>query len=480
MGAPARAPRPERRSDSAPRASDSDLSEQRVCPRGSTCVGAREGRDSEVMKRREFVATVGRYVGMTVGARLSSFLPSFRPSVIPSLLIPMDDAQTDHLKAYGLTYRAIQAGLKAEWLLNYRGGSFLIPDLDALRRDAALNGIRTEPVDSAMTAVRGEIEANNMDAVPLEKASKVAVYAPPNAAPWDDAVTMALQYAGISFTKIWDSEVTNGSLKDFDWLHLHHEDFTGQYSKFFLIYSGMSWLAEMEQRNTDMARRLGFATVPDLKKAVARGIRGYVENGGFLFAMSTATETIDLALAAEKVDIAATFADGTPIDPDADAKLDWAKSFAFTGAHIETNPLVASFSDIDGHQVNGGARRQPLGAFKLFNFSAKIDPVPTMLVQNHRQVIPDFYGLTTSFIRNRLKPGVTILAEEEGAPWVKYIHGDLGKGTWTFFGGHDPEDPQHQIGDPPTDLSLHPHSPGYRLILNNVLFPAAKKRELKT
>src|SRR3989442_7972408 len=424
------------------------------------------------MKRREFLQRLSGYAAAGLSARLMPF-----PA---SLLIPMDDAQSDHLKAYGLTYGALQAGHKAEWLLNYRGGSFLIPDLDALRRDAALNGIRTEPVDSAMTAVRGEIEANNMDAVPLEKASKVAVYAPPNAAPWDDAVTMALQYAGISFTKIWDSEVVNGSLKDFDWLHLHHEDFTGQYSKFFLIYSGMSWLVDIAQPNTGLARRLGFGTVPDLKKAVARGIRGYVENGGFLFAMCTATETIDLALAAEKVDIAATFADGTPIDPDADAKLDWSKSFAFTGAHIENNPLVASFSDIDGHQVNSGARRQPLGAFKLFNFSAKIDPVPTMLVQNHRQVIPDFYGQTTSFTRNRLKPGVTVLAEEEGAPGVKYVHGDLGKGTWTFFGGHDPEDPQHQIGDPPTDLSLHPHSPGYRLILNNVLCPAATKRELKT
>ncbi len=412
------------------------------------------------MKRRDFVRAVGRLGGLAVGARVMGFQPPNRLTA-PSLLIPMDDAQTDHLKAYGLAYRAIQAGLKAEWFLNYRGGSFLIPDLDALRRDAALSGIRCEPVDSGMPAVRGEIEANNMDAVPLEKAPKVAVYAPPNAAPWDDAVTMALQYAGIPFTKIWDAV-------------------TGQYSKFFLIYSGMTWLGEMVQRNSDMARRLGFQTVPDLKKAVARGIHGYVENGGFLFAMCTATETIDLALAAEHVDIAATFADGTPIDPDADAKLDWSRSFAFTNAHIEPNPLVASFSDIDGHQVNGGARRQPLGAFTLFNFSAKIDPVPTMLVQNHRQVIPDFYGLTTSFTRNRLKPGVTILAEEEGAPWVKYIHGDLGKGTWTFFGGHDPEDPQHQIGDPPTDLSLHPHSPGYRLILNNVLFPAAKKRELKT
>jgi hypothetical protein len=433
------------------------------------------------MKRRDFVRTVGRAVGLTAGASLLGFRPSVRLPVGPSLLIPMDDTQSDHLKAYGLAYRVVHEGVKAEWLLNYQGGAFLLPDGDAIRREAALNGVRAEPLDGGrVTSIRGEIEANNMDAVPLEKAPKVAVYAPPNAAPWDDAVTMALQYAGIPFTKIWDPEVLSGGLRDFDWLHLHHEDFTGQYSKFFLIYSGMPWLADMVQHNADTARRLGFATVPDLKKAVARGIRDYVANGGFLFAMCTATETIDLALAAHGVDIAATFADGTPIDPQADAKLDWSQAFAFTGGKLEPNPLVATFSDIDGHQVNAGPRRQPLGAFKLFNFSAKIDPVPTMLVQSHRQVIPDFYGLTTSFMRTRLKPGVTILADEEGAPWVKYIHGDLGKGTWTFFGGHDPEDPQHQIGDPPTDLSLHPHSPGYRLILNNVLFPAAKKRELKT
>ena len=434
------------------------------------------------MKRREFVRTVGRTVGLAAGARLGLLPSRTVPSrLLPSLLIPMDDSQSDHLKAYGLTYRVIGAGLKAEWLLNYQGGAFLLPDADAIRRDAALSGVRADPVDGGrVTAIRGEIEANNMDAVPLEKAPKVAVYAPPNAAPWDDAVTMALQYAGIPFTKIWDPEVLSGGLRDFDWLHLHHEDFTGQYSKFFLIYSGMPWLADMVQRNADTARRLGFGTVPDLKKAVARGIRDFVANGGFLFAMCTATETIDLALAAHGVDIAATFADGTPMDPQADAKLDWSQTFAFTGARLEPNPLVATFSDIDGHQVNAGPRRQPLGAFKLFNFSAKIDPVPAMLVQDHRQVIPDFYGLTTSFLRARLKPGVTVLADEEGAPWVKYVHGDLGKGTWTFFGGHDPEDPQHQIGDPPTDLSLHPHSPGYRLILNNVLFPAAKKRELKT
>ena len=433
------------------------------------------------MKRREFVRTVGRAVGLTAGARWLGHWPSGRPAAIPSLLIPMGDTQTDHLKAYGLAYRVINEGLKVEWLLNYQGGAFLFPDGDAIRRDAALSAVRADPVDgSRVTAIRGEIEASNMDAVPLEKAPKVAVYAPPNAAPWDDAVTMALQYAGIPFTKIWDPEVVAGGLRDFDWLHLHHEDFTGQYSKFFLIYAGMPWLAEMVRRNADTARRLGFATVPDLKKAVARGMRDYVANGGFLFAMCTATETIDLALAAHGVDIAATFADGTPMDPQADAKLDWSQAFAFTGAHLEPNPLVATFSDIDGHQVNAGPRRQPLGAFKLFNFSAKIDPVPTMLVQDHRQMIPDFYGLTTSFLRTRLKPGVTVLADEEGAPWVKYIHGDLGKGTWTFLGGHDPEDPQHQIGDPATDLSLHPHSPGYRLILNNVLFPAAKKRELKT
>jgi hypothetical protein len=425
------------------------------------------------MKRRHFVAAVG--------AGVLGFRPSVRRSAIPSLLVPMDDAQTDHLKAYGVAYRLLQAGIKVEWLLNYRGGAFLVPDGAAIRRDAALNGVRFEAVDDGrVTAIRGEIEGTNADAVPLEKAPKVAVYVPPNAPPWDDAVTMALQYAGIPFEKVWDPEVIAGGLKTYDWLHLHHEDFTGQYSKFYLIYTGQPWLAEMVRLNGDAARRLGFESVPDLKKAVARTIRDYVAGGGFLFAMCTATETLDLALAAEQVDIAATFADGTPIDPQADAKLDWSKALAFEGGRIEPNPLIASFSDIDGHQVNAGPRRQPLGAFKLFNFSAKIDPVPTMLVQDHRQVIPDFYGLTTSFLRQRLKPGATVLADEEGAPWVKYIHGDHGKGTWTFFGGHDPEDPQHQIGDPPTDLSLHPHSPGYRLILNNVLFPAAKKRELKT
>jgi hypothetical protein len=426
------------------------------------------------MKRRDFVVAA-------LAAALPR-VPVWRPGAFaPSLLIPMDDAQADHLKSYGVTYRVIQAGLKSEWLLNYRGGSFLLPDGPAIRRDAALNGVTVEALsDADVASVRGAMQGANMDAVPLEKAPKVAVYVPPNTPPWDDAVTMALQYAGIKYEKIWDAEVLAGGLKGYDWLHLHHEDFTGQYSKFFLTFSGQRWLADMIRENDGLARRLSFPNVPELKKAVARGIREYVANGGFLFAMCTATETIDLALAAHGTDIAATYADGTPAAADANARLDWTTTFAFTGAQIEPNPMVASFSDIDGHQVNNAARRQPLGAFKLFGFSAKIDPVPTMLVQNHRTVVPDFYGLTTSFARNRIKPGVTLLAEEEGAPWVKYVHGDLGKGTFTFFGGHDPEDPQHQIGDPPTDLSLHTHSAGYRLILNNVLFPAAKKRELKT
>jgi hypothetical protein len=398
-----------------------------------------------------------------------------------SLLVPMDDAQTNHLKAYGLTFRALQRGATGEWLLNHRGGSFLLPADAATRREAALGGIVVEPVDGAVVAdIRGEIAAANMDTVPLEKAPRVAVYVPPNTAPWDDAVTMALQYAGIEYTRVWDAEVLNGALARYDWLHLHHEDFTGQYSKFFLSYSGAPWLGDMVRRNQEMARGLGFADVPALKKAVARGIRGYVADGGFLFAMCAATETLELALAAEGADIAAPFADGTPVDPQASAKLRWDLTMAFHGAELELSPALASFSDLDGHQVNHPARRQPLGAFKLFAFAAKIDPVPTMLVQCHRDVLPDFYGLTTSFRRDRLKPGVTVLADEADAPWVKYIHGSHGKGTWTFFGGHDPEDPQHQVGDPPTDLSLHPRSPGYRLILNNVLFPAAKKRELKT
>jgi hypothetical protein len=430
------------------------------------------------MKRRQFVARAAAgLVALTPG------LPRLpvRGRAAPWLLLPMDDAQSDHLKAYGLAFRLLERGGKAEWFLNYRGGGFLMPADGATSRDAALAGVTTEPLDDGrLVELRGEIQNGNMDAVPLEKAPKVAVYAPPNAAPWDDAVTMALNYAGIKFEKIWDPEVVAQGLRSYDWLHLHHEDFTGQYSKFFLNYAGAPWLVEMVEQNRAMARSLGYSSVPAEKRAVALAIGQYVERGGFLFAMCTATETLDLALAADAVDIAAAYADGSPMDPNATAGMRWERALAFQDARLELSPTMPVYSDIDGHQVNSPDRRQPLGSFTLFNFSAKIDPVATMLVQNHRQVIPDFYGLTTSFTRNRLKPGVTVLAEETGAPWVKYIHGERGQGTWTFFGGHDPEDPQHQIGDAPTDLSLHPHSPGYRLILNNVLFPAAKKKELKT
>ena len=439
------------------------------------------------MERREFLASVAGAVpliGGTAARRHSGTdhpVPLCRCVPVTQLLVPMDDAQSNHLKAYGIVFHAVERGGHCEWLLNYRGGSFLLPDDGQARRAAALGGVTVEPVDDgAIATIHGEIEQQNMDALPLERSPRVAIYSPPNANPWDDAVTMALQYADIPFTKVWDPEVMGGRLHDFDWLHLHHEDFTGQYSKFYVSYQGAAWLAEMVERNQAVARQLGFPNVPALKKAVALRMREYVQNGGFLFAMCTATETLELALAAQRVDIAASFADGTPMDPDADARMDWSLAMATQNAHLEVSPAIPSFSDIDGHQVNNPGRRQPLGAFELFNFSAKIDPVPSMLVQCHRQVIPDFYGLTTSFMRATLKPADTILAEESGAPWVKYIHGDLGRGTWTYFGGHDPEDPQHQIGDSPTDLSLHPNSPGYRLILNNVLFPAARHRELKT
>src|SRR5436190_599210 len=322
------------------------------------------------------------------------------------LLVPMDDAQQNHLKAYGLAYNAIKAGASAEWILNYRGGSFLLADTPELRRQAGLAGISLEPMDNARVGqLRAEIAANNMEAVPLEKAPKVAVYTPSEALPWDDAVTLALKYAGIDYTPIYDDEVERGDLSKFDWLHLHHEDFTGQMNKFHLGYRDAPWFVDLVQRNAAAARRLGFNNIPGLKKAVAENIRQFVERGGFVFAMCGATETLELAIAGANVDIAGAFADGTPMDPDADARLNWKRSFAFQDAHLEQSPFVNSMSDIDGHQVNVPGRRQPLGAFTLFNFSAKFDPVAAMLVQNHRTVISDFFGVTTSFTKATLKPG---------------------------------------------------------------------------
>ncbi len=397
------------------------------------------------------------------------------------LLVPMDDAQRNHLKAYGVAFQALKAGQKAEWFLNYRGGAFLLPDVPDLRRRAALDGVSVEPVgDAAVAAIRAELAGGNMDAVVLERAPRIAIYRPVDQPPWDDAVTLALTYAGIDFASVWDDAVLNGDLAKYDWVHLHHEDFTGQFNKLYLAYRDAPWFVAQRERDLATARAFGKPHVPALKKAVAEGIRAFVDRGGFLFAMCGATESLDLALAGIQVDIASTFSDGTPPDADADARMDWARAMAFAGAHVETSPYLNALSDIDGHQVNVPARRQPLGAFSLFDFSAKLDPVAAMLVQNHRTLLPDFYGVTTSFNRAVVKPGVTVLGTEEGAPWTKYLHGDYGKGSWTFLGGHDPEDPQHAIGSPPTDLSLRPNSPGYRLILNNVLFPAARKKPRKT
>jgi hypothetical protein len=411
---------------------------------------------------------------------LAALLVGAGPAHAQFLLVPMDAEQTNHLRAYGLTYWVLERGMTGEWLLNYRAGSFLLPDRPEVRREATLRGVYFAGVTSGdVAAMRRTIQEENMESVILEKAPKIAVYTPTNTNPWDDAVTLALEYAEIPYEEVWDAEVLRGRLQEFDWLHLHHEDFTGQYSKFYISYAGYPWLQEAMRLNEGVAHDFGHANVPELKKAVAEEMRSYVAAGGFLFAMCTATETLELALAAMGVDIAAPFSSGTPIDPDATRKLQWSRTMAFQDAVLQLNPSINAFSDIDGHQVNT-PWRQPLGAFELFEFSAKFDPVASMLTQNHRMVIPDFYGLTTSFRKERIKPQVMVLAEEEGTGWAKYLHGTFGEGTWTFLGGHDPEDPQHQIGDAPTDLSLHPDSPGYRLILNNVLFPAAKKKTLKT
>jgi hypothetical protein len=423
----------------------------------------------------------GRRIALALAMGLTALGAATTRLHAQHLLLPMDGMQANHLKAYGVTFGALREGVRAEWLLNYRGGAFLLPDLPSLRRAALLAGVTLEPMDAgAVRTLRGAMADGNMDAVPLEKAPRIAVYTPPDAPPWDDAVTLALTYAGIPYDAIWDDAVLDTDLSTYDWIHLHHEDFTGQQHKLASVYRDAPWFVRSRERDLAMARRFGHADIPALKKAVAERLAAFVSRGGFLFAMCGSTETLELALAGRAVDIAGVAADGSPIDPAADGKMDWTRAMAFTGAALEMAPGVNAMSDIDGHQVNVPLRRQPLGTFTLFGFSAKFDPVASMLVQNHRTVLRDYFGVTTSFARNRLKPGVTILAEEAGAPWVKYVHGSFGRGSWTYLGGHDPEDPQHAVGAPPTDLALHPNSPGYRLILNNVLFPAAKQKPLKT
>ncbi|MCD6594353.1 asparagine synthetase B [bacterium] len=399
-----------------------------------------------------------------------------------NILIYMDPSQTDHLKAYGITYWCLQKGYNVEWLLNYRDGSFLAPYSPDIEQICKLRGVAYTVVDGNTVAqIYNTIENANMEVVLLEKAPKIGVYVPPTNDPWDDAVRLVLQYAEIPYETLWDPEVLMGKLSEYDWIHLHHEDFTGQYGKFYGSYRNALWYQKTVAINQETARKLGFNKVPELKKVVARKIKEYVAGGGFLFAMCSATDSYDIALAAENADIVDVPFDGDPPDPNCQQELDFSKTLAFTNFKIITDPMVYEFSDIDvkpdrtSRIINGDDRY-----FSLFDFSAKYDPVPTMLVQDHTSVIPDFLGQTTAFAGNTVKKNIIILGRYEGIDVVKYIHGSFGKGTFTFFAGHDPEDYAHYIGDPQTDVSLHKNSPGYRLILNNVLFPAAQKKEKKT
>ena len=400
------------------------------------------------------------------------------------LLIPMDLKQTDHLKSYGIAYWVLERHGEVDWLLNYRGGSFMCDYSELLASECRIRGVLFEALSSSQAmAIYAEVQRpdNNEDVERLEKAPKIAVYVPPNFKPWDDAVTLALEYAEIPYTKIWDDEVLSGKLAQYDWLHLHHEDFTGQYGKFYANYRNAQWYIEQQLMYEKEAHKLGFKKVSEEKKAVARAIKDYVGNGGFLFAMCSATDSFDIALATENDDICDVMYDGDPPDPHAQQKLDFSKTLAFQNFKLVMDPLRYEYSDIDIPPSDPPPIRDPsTDYFTLFQFSAKYDPVPTMLTQDHVSIVKGFMGQTTAFKKSLIKPTVTILAEREGTQEVKYIHGNYGRGTFTFYGGHDPEDYQHNVGDPPTDLSLHKNSPGYRLILNNVLFPAAKKKQQKT
>jgi len=397
------------------------------------------------------------------------------------LLLPMDISQKNHLKAYGIAYWTLQNNLEVDWLLNYRGGSFAIKNAKSIENECNIRGVSYETVaDAQYTSILEEI-ANpeaNMDIVKLEKAPKVAVYSPKSKMPWDDAVTMVLTYAEIKYETIYDEDIMSGKILLYDWLHLHHEDFTGQYGKFYAAYQNAPWYQEQVRSSEALAKKLGFSKVSQEKLAVAQKIRDFTVGGGFLFAMCSATDTYDIALAAEGVDICESMFDGDSSDKNQNSKLDYSKCFAFKDFNLITNPIIYEYSNIDASEPRKVT--QPTDLFVLFDFSAKWDPIPTMLCQNHEQIIKGFMGQTTAFNKNVLKSSTLVLGENKSIGEAKYVHGEFGKGTWTFYGGHDPEDYQHRVGDPPTDLSLHPNSPGYRLILNNILFPAAKKKKQKT
>ena len=394
----------------------------------------------------------------------------------------MDKAQKDHLKAYGTAFWILGEEINVEWILNYRGGSFMIDSYAQVEKECRIRGVSYEIIDPEQTlTIYNEVEMNNMDVVLLEKSPKIAIYSPPNKQPWDDAVTLALSYAEVPYKTIWDEDVFNGALSEYDWLHLHHEDFTGQYGKFYRNYHTASWYINQKKQFEDMAKQLGFSSVHNQKKALAKIIKNYVVNGGFLFAMCSATDSFDIALAAQNVDVAHSVFDGTPIQKNANKKLDFGNALAFSNFQIIPDPMVYEYSDIDyPPSDNPIVRGAEADYFSLFEFSAKYDPVPTMLTQNHVSVVKGFMGQTTGYHRNKIKKHVLIMGEDPSTPQVKYLHGNHGQGTFTFLGGHDPEDYQHFVGDPQTDLSLHRNSPGYRLILNNILFPAARKKERKT
>lgn len=403
-------------------------------------------------------------------------------SLAQDILVPMDESQADHLKAYGVTFWALEKSVDVDWLLNYRGGSFLFVQQPEIESELRVRGVTYEILSGSQTAAvisSVESDANNTSMVRLEKPPRIAVYAPKQTLPWDDAVLLALTYAEVPYEMIYDDDVLGGALEDFDWVHLHHEDFTGQYGKFF-NYRATPWYIEQQRQAEISARKHGFRKVSALKLRVVTIIKEYVAGGGFLFAMCSGTDTFDIALAAHRTDVVPAEYDGDPIDPDAIARLDFTNTFAFTDFRPTFNAREYEHSNIDAGAPPPQLRNPAVDYFTLFEFSAKYDQVATMLTQNHVPTLKGFIGQTTNFRKSVIKPNVVILAEAPGRDEVRYLHGTYGEGTFTFYGGHDPEDYQHFVNDPPTDLSLHKHSPGYRLILNNILFPAAKKKKQKT
>ena len=396
------------------------------------------------------------------------------------ILIPMDDKQRNHLRAYGVVYYILTQGGKAEILLNYRGGAFLIPENQNYTKKAALMGVSfTTYSASEQKEVQRQSQTENVDKLELEKAPRIAIYKPPTSEPWDDAVTMVLNYAKIPYTQLWDEKVLKGKLRDYDWLHLHHEDFTGQYGKFYAFARNMQWYQKRRLAFEKMARSLGYTRVADQKRDVALKIQSYVANGGFLFAMCSATDSLDISLAAQKIDIVDPLLDGTPISTKYNEKLEYSYTFGFEKFKVVTDPYVYEFSDIDINLQKEGIISDK-DYFTLFEFNAHIDPIPTLLTQNHVREVKGFLGQTTAFSLDKIKTRVIILGQTLGTNRVKYMYGSYQKGFFSFYGGHDPEDYQHLVGDPPTNLALHKNSAGYRLILNNIFLPAAKKKKRKT